>query len=246
MSSPQDKLSLTGLRVDCIVGVYPSERHTPQPLEVDLTMHLDTRAAATDAKLKDTVDYARLWGEVRFVLHASRFLLLESAAEAIARYILAPPTQDVPRAQVQAVTVRLKKPHALGGAGIPSLEIFRTVDEEHYDVETKPFGEVDVIFTTHGCGIYRLRIQPGAAIPTHMHQVMDEAELVLGEGLLLQGKPVAAGSARHWPKGLAHRYDNPTQHELTVLCVDRPRFLPHDEIEVSETTFSDVDVMRYF
>jgi dihydroneopterin aldolase len=55
---------------------------------------------------------------------------------------------------------------------------------------------------------------------------------VLGPGLLLQGRPVAPGLAFRWPRGLPHRYDNPSASEQTVLCVDRPHFLPDDEVEV--------------
>ncbi len=85
-------------------------------------------------------------------------------------------------------------------------------------------------------GIYRLRIAPGRTIPTHEHRVMNEAELVLGHGLLLQGKPVLAGTGFRWPKHLPHRYDNPRPLEQTVLCVDRPAFIPDDEVEVPEPT----------
>ncbi len=63
---------------------------------------------------------------------------------------------------------------------------------------------------------------------------MSECELVLGSGLLLQGRPVLAGMGFRWPKHFAHRYDNPRTLEQTVLCVDRPAFLPHDEVEVPE------------
>ena len=61
---------------------------------------------------------------------------------------------------------------------------------------------------------------------------MEEHELVVGSGLLLQGKPVRPGLAFSWPRDLAHRYDNPTDVEQTILCVDRPAFIPTDEIEV--------------
>lgn len=243
-----DHLSLSGLSVDCIVGVYPTERDQPQPLGVDLALYLDTRAAARGARLHDTVDYARLWGEVRFLLQASRFLLLESAAEAVARHILAPPTPDVPHGSVREVTVRLSKPRALAGAGMPTLEIHRRADEYQYEVEAKPFGRVTVLFATKGCGIYRLQVAPGASIPTHQHQRMDEAELILGGGLLLQGRPAAAGTARQWPHGFAHRYDNPTDTEQTILCVDRPAFLPDDEQPVDTPTrdLGDVEAVSYF
>ena len=103
-----------------------------------------------------------------------------------------------------------------------------------YDVEEKSFGEVDVIHATKGCGIYRLRVAPKRSIPTHEHRVMEERELILGDGLLLQGRRVEPGTAFSWPKGLAHRYENPTDTEQTILCVDRPAFLVEDEIEVKE------------
>lgn len=230
---PLDVIELSGLVVDCIVGVYPRERDRPQPLAVDLALYLDTRPAAHGGGLKATVDYARLSGELRFLLESARFLLLETAADALARYVLAPPTGDAPHAQVEAVSLTLRKPEALSGVQ-PSLTVFRRRDEVDLEVEHKPFGEVDVVHVSQGCGIYRLRVAPGRSIPTHVHRVMDERELVLGDGLLLQAKPVAAGTGISWPKELPHRYDNPTSVEQTILCVDRPPFLPSDEIEVDE------------
>ncbi len=248
LRSQVDKLSLSGLSVDCIVGVYPSERDQPQPLGVSLDLYLDTRPAARDAKLLETVDYARLWGEVRFVLQASRFLLLESAAEAVARYILAPTTVDAPHGAVREVTVRLSKPRALAGAGMPTLEIQRRADDYTYEHEEKPFGRIDVIFATKGCGIYREHVGPGASIPTHVHRQMDESELALGSGLLVQGKPAVPGTARHWPRGFPHRWDNPTSVPQTFLCIDRPSFIPTDEVEVplSARELVDFDTLSFF
>lgn len=230
---PLDVIELKGLVVDCIVGVYPKERDRPQPLHVDLSLYLDTREAAQGGGLRHTVDYARLAGELRFLLESARFLLLETAADALTRYVLAPPTGDVPHAQVEAVSLTLRKPAALSGA-LPSLTVFRQRDEVDFEIEHKPFGEVDVVHVSQGSGIYRLRVAPGRSIPTHIHRIMDERELVLGDGLLLQGRPVAAGTGISWPKELPHRYDNPTTTEQTILCVDRPPFLPSDEIEVDE------------
>ena len=219
------------MRVQCIVGLYPTERHRPQPLELDIALHLDTRRAALGS-LKYTVDYARLAGELRFLLDSSRFKLLEGAADALCRYILAPPTEDGARSQVQAVALRLTKPEALTGGALASLTVHRSVDEYAYRAEEKDFGRVDVIYEGEGLGIYRLRVRGGGSIATHEHREMDESEMVLGSGLLLQGRPVPAGTAFRWPKRFAHRYDNPGATEQTVLCVDRPAFLPHDEVEV--------------
>ena len=53
---PLDKLSLRGMRFDCIVGLFDFERNTPQPVELDVSLYFDTRAAAHHDKLNDTVD----------------------------------------------------------------------------------------------------------------------------------------------------------------------------------------------
>jgi mannose-6-phosphate isomerase-like protein (cupin superfamily) len=44
---------------------------------------------------------------------------------------------------------------------------------------------------------------------------------------------VNEGAVFHWPHGAAHRYDNPSEHYQTILCVDAPPFLEDDEIEVT-------------
>jgi dihydroneopterin aldolase len=227
-----DVVEPKGLRVECIVGVYKSERDVAQPLELDAALYLDTRPAATGRHLRDTVDYARLSGELRFLLETSSFLLLETAADALCRYILAPPTDDLHRAQVQAVTLKLTKPQALTRGTVASLQVHRRADEYDYGLEQKPFGRVDIIYEDDAVGIYRLRVMPGGSIATHEHQKMDESELVLGSGLLLQGKPVRAGTGFQWPRRFAHRYDNPQTIEQTILCVDRPSFIPEDEVAV--------------
>lgn len=232
MTRPLDRLSLRGMRFDCIVGLFDFERNTPQPVELDVTLELDTRAAARQSRLASTVDYARLLGELRFILVAGRFRLLESAAEALAAWLLAAPSPDVPRPQVEAVQVRLSKLVALSGAAVPTLEIRRDYRDYTAVVEPKPFGLVEVIFETKECGVYRERVKPRGVLPTHVHHHLDESELVLGDGLLLQGAPVAAGLAHSWPRGFPHRYENATDIEQSFLCIDRPAFIPTDEVEV--------------
>lgn len=228
---PLDAIELRGLRVQCVVGVYKNERQRLQPLELEASLYLDTRSVPT-AGLGATVDYARLAGELRFLLESASFRLLESAADALCRYILAPPTGDTHRAQVHAVTLRLTKPEALEGGTVASLQVHRRADEYEYAREDKPFGRVDIVYEDQTAGIYRLRIKPGGTIVTHEHRVMEESELVLGPGLLLQGEPVAAGTGIRWPQRFPHRYDNPQEVEQTILCVDRPAFIPADEVEV--------------
>ena len=224
-----DVIEIRGLRVECIVGVYPGE---PQPLELDVRMELDTEWAGESQRLRRTVDYAAVAAQIAFLLQSSRFFLLETAAHALSRFLLAPPALGEERARVQAVRIRLSKPMALRGNGVPSIEVYREAGDVMLTHEEKPFGTVDIVHETREVGIYRLNIAPGRGIPLHVHRIMNESEMVLGEGLLLNFAPAASGIVHRWPHGLAHRYDNPTERWQSILCVDSPPFIPGDEIEV--------------
>ena len=230
-----DSVRLREFRAECIVGIYPSEREKEQWVELDLSLHLDTRPAGRSGSLDASIDYARLCGEIRFLLKACRFKLLEEAAETICAYVLAEPTADSRRCSVDAVTLELTKPAALGDVATPSVRVYRDASEYSIEIEKKSFGRVDIITEGKGYGVYRLRIAPGSRIPTHVHRKMHEHELILGEGLLLQDSPVNAGWAHSWPLDFPHRYENPTDIEQTILCVDKPPFLPEDEVVVEES-----------
>ena len=227
-----DRIEIRDLEMECIVGVHPRERLMPQPLHLDVCLFLDTRAAGMSASLHDTVDYARLAGDLRFLLSSCRFYLLETAAEALCRFVLIPPLDGRPTAQVSAVRMTLRKPEALDGIATPSLTVFRRREDMTYSVEKSAFGEVDVILATRECGVYRLRIDPGRSIATHEHRLTDESEMVLDDGLILQGRSVRAGDAFHWPRRFPHRYDNPLSKPCAVLCVDRPSFNAGDEVPI--------------
>lgn len=228
-----DCIELNGLEVDCVVGLYPRERHVPQRLRLDLAMYFPTELAARKEQLSSTVDYAAIAAQLGFLLRSCEFRLLETAAHALARYLLAPPALGERRAQLERVRLRLTKPFALGATTVPSLTIER---ERHWvDIarEHKPFGIVEIIHETEEAGIYRLNIAPGAHIPLHVHRQMREAELILSEGLLCQRTRVPMGAVHRWPKGAAHCYENPSDRYQSILCVDSPRFIESDEIEVT-------------
>lgn len=225
-----DRIHIEGIRVDCVVGVYPRERTTAQPLVVDATLEVDTRAAARSERLAHTVHYGQVADQVRFLLSSCRFRLLETAADALCSYLLCPPAKGERRAQIERCRLRLTKPTALAGQAVPSLEVERDGSDVVLGHEEKPFGTVDVVYETRDAGIYRLNVAPGRGIPLHTHQVMDEVEMVLTDGLLCQGEPAAVGSVRRWPKGAKHRYDNPSKRVQSILCVDAPRFFEEDEV----------------
>ncbi len=74
---------------------------------------------------------------------------------------------------------------------------------------------------------------------------MGEAELVMSDGLLLQEQPVPGGVAHFWPLELVHAYQNPTDMERSILCVNRPVFDRSDEIAIAAPdVWPDVEPFR--
>ncbi len=119
MQNPQsnridDAIIVRELAVECILGVYPRERDQPQLVLVDVELALDLNHAATHADLTHTIDYSDLAREVTFIMQASRFRLVETAAYSLLHYLLHPasPTHanTYQRPMVTSARVRLHKP----------------------------------------------------------------------------------------------------------------------------------------
>ncbi len=113
-----DRIIISRLAVDCIVGTLPHEREIPQRILVDLEMICDlTRAGATD-DLRYAPNYARAAEKTRDFCAARKAQLLETLAEGVARMLL----KEFP---VEAVTVCVTKPAAIPGAAGTAVEIHR-------------------------------------------------------------------------------------------------------------------------
>lgn len=227
-----DIISINNMHVQCYIGIHRHERHERQTLVLDVDMHIESNVSADKTILQNTIDYSRVYGELKFILEAAHFRLLETAAEALCSYLLSPPASDRPHPQIKAVTLKLSKPSALKSEAVPSLQVHRVHNDYSMGHEKNHFGEVDIIHESSDCGIYRLLIPAGGSIPAHYHNVLSEGEVALSDGLLLQGNPLKAGLAHYWPQKFIHEYRNPTQDTKTVLCVNRPAFIPSDEILV--------------
>jgi dihydroneopterin aldolase len=228
----QDTIIIEELDIECIIGIYEHERSATQRVIVEAELSIDTTAAALTDCLEHTVDYEWVTHQIAFVLKAGKFKLLETAAHAICQTLLLAPLEGESRCAIEAVGVKLRKPGALGGKGLPTLQVKRQACATSYRRETKSFGTVDVILETREVGLYRLNIAPRNGIALHVHRKMEEAEFVLSDGLLCQGEVAKRCDVRVWPRGLAHRYDNPTDAAKSLLCVDRPPFEESDETPV--------------
>jgi 7,8-dihydroneopterin aldolase/epimerase/oxygenase len=90
-------------------GVSPEEQEAGQIFVVDVDVEADLHRAGHTDDVADTLDYRDVYARVRQVVTDERHGLLEAVAEAIAHRLL-----EVDR--VEAVTVRVRKPHVkLGG-----------------------------------------------------------------------------------------------------------------------------------
>jgi dihydroneopterin aldolase len=96
------EITLKSMRFHALVGILPSERVTPQPIEVDLTVTV----AAGDSVL----DYRDLYEIVSAIVKGEQIDFLEVIGERIAAAAL---TRS---ARVRLARVAVRKPHvALGG-----------------------------------------------------------------------------------------------------------------------------------
>ena len=98
-----DRITLSSMRYEGLVGATDEERAFPQMLEVDLVVEADLAAAAASDQLADTVDYGPLVALTERTVEQGSFTLLEGLAGALAHGVL----ESSPR--IAAVTVRVRK-----------------------------------------------------------------------------------------------------------------------------------------
>ena len=115
-----DRITLSSMRFEGLLGATEEERSFPQMVEVDLVIEADLAAAAASDSLADTVDYAALVALTERIVEHRTFSLLEGLAGALAADALA----QSPR--IDAVTVRVRK-----------LAVPMDVSMDHAEVELR-------------------------------------------------------------------------------------------------------------
>lgn len=104
-----DIVSIRGLTVPAIIGVYDWERDIEQSLEISVDMAADvSQAAATDQLTDAPVDYAAAASAITVLVRSGKFQLIETAAERIAADLLA-------RFRLSWVRVEVVKPRPAEG-----------------------------------------------------------------------------------------------------------------------------------
>lgn len=119
-----DKIFISDLRIETVIGIYDWERKIRQPVNIDLEMAADIRrAAATDA-IEDTLDYKGVAKRLIKFVGESEFQLVETLAERVAEIVIG-------EFAVPWVRVRLSKPGALRGSRDVGVEIVREQEAGH-------------------------------------------------------------------------------------------------------------------
>ncbi|CAG9467246.1 unnamed protein product [Pedinophyceae sp. YPF-701] len=117
-----DKILLQGCEFHGYHGVLPEERTLGQKFRVDVEMTCgDLSAAGRSDDLRDSVDYAQAFQEVKSVVTGEARELVETVAEDISMRLFAVSSK------VQKVRVRVTKPHVAidGHLGALGVEIER-------------------------------------------------------------------------------------------------------------------------
>ncbi len=113
-----DKIFLSDLRVETVIGIYDWERKIRQPVSLDLEMDADIGKAALSDAIEDTLDYKAVAKRLIAFIEAAEFQLVETLAEKIAQIVI----QEF---DVRWVRVRLSKPGAVRGSRDVGVEIVR-------------------------------------------------------------------------------------------------------------------------
>jgi len=123
-----DKIFLSALSVECIVGIWEWERRVKQTVVIDLEMAADIRKAASTDRIEDALDYKKVAKRIIAFVSASDFHLVETLTERIAEII-------VTEFGVSWVKVRLNKRGAIRFARDVGIEIERRREDYERKVD---------------------------------------------------------------------------------------------------------------
>jgi dihydroneopterin aldolase len=117
-----DRIELRGLRLVGRVGVLDLERAQGQPLEIDLDLAVDLRAAGASDDLGDTVDYGAVCDRVLATVGERHVDLLEHLASRVAEAVL----KHDDRITAVTVAVRKLRPPVPADLATSGVRIVRT------------------------------------------------------------------------------------------------------------------------
>ena len=118
MNSKKDRIFIEGLEARCVIGIFGWERKVKQKVRIDLEIPTNARRAAKRDRVEDTLNYKKVAKRILAQVPKTRFELVESLAEFIARLCLE-------ESGCREITVRVSKPDAIRGAQNVGVQITR-------------------------------------------------------------------------------------------------------------------------
>jgi dihydroneopterin aldolase len=104
----RDVILLEGIEIPAALGVTAAERKMRRPVLIDLEVERDLRAAGRSDRIRDTVNYERIFQAIEEVATQREHRLVEALAERVAERLLS----EFP---IDAVTVSARKPKPIAG-----------------------------------------------------------------------------------------------------------------------------------
>ncbi len=157
-----DWIELQAFEFPTIVGILPSERVTPQPLQVEIRLELPLDECGDSGDLTKSLDYAQVEAAVRFLAQEGQWWLIESLALAVCRWLLADPAPGEGRPRVDTVEIRLRKPTILEGRAVPGVGMRRTGTVRLPGAQARGV-RVQTLVDTGKDAAWRVVLMPGAS-----------------------------------------------------------------------------------
>jgi dihydroneopterin aldolase len=120
-----DKITLKNMKFYSYHGVLDFEKKDGQYFFIDAEIYFDTSKAGVSDNLEDTVDYSKVFEEIRRITEENSFDLIEKLANEIANSILRN------FAQIKSTIIRVRKPDApiKGSFDYMEVEVKRGVNQ---------------------------------------------------------------------------------------------------------------------
>jgi dihydroneopterin aldolase len=104
-----DIVYIRGLRVETVIGIHDWERDIRQTVVIDLEMATEADRAAVSDWIGYALDYSKVSDRVKAFIEGSKYKLLETLAEQVARIVMR-------EFNVPWLHLRVSKPGAVEGA----------------------------------------------------------------------------------------------------------------------------------
>jgi 7,8-dihydroneopterin aldolase/epimerase/oxygenase len=117
-----DRIFISALAAEAVIGIYDWEREVRQRLEIDLEIWVELAAAAKSDAIEDTLNYKSVAKRVLALVEGSRFRLVEALAGEVARVVL-------DEFKVGRVRVTVHKPGAIRHSRDVGVIVERGLDD---------------------------------------------------------------------------------------------------------------------